>query len=233
MLIGYNKKEKLKLKNTKINMNGKNTTYTTSDNENDFTHYLYMFPSEHSGFRIISKDWVKNVRPANDKDYAELANTLFKEALGKLSPIENETKGYNKAYKELVKQFESIPDDEKRHIVEYYDFIGFIDFNEYPNYTLTFDNVRGLDAGKDYYITIGNSAEVYVLRKNEIDDEHYSVDILEWTGFGGGDDLFRVTYAKNLEDPFAFDHMNIKQITDFEMKSVMGDDDDYEEDEDE
>lgn len=230
MLIGYNKKEKLKLKNTKINMNGKNTTYTTSDNENDFTHYLYMFPSEHSGFRIISKDWVKNVRPADDKDYAELANTLFKEALGKLSPIENETKGYNKAYKELVKQFEAIPDDEKRHIVEYYDFIGFINFNEYPKYKLTFDNVGGLDAGKDYYITIGNSSEIFILRKNEIDDEKYSVDILEFDD----NENFRITYAKNLDNPFVFDNLNIEQITDFEMKSIMGDDDDeYEETEDE
>lgn len=228
MLIGYNKKEKLKLKNTKINMNGKNTTYTTSDNENDFTHYLYMFPSEHSGFKIISKDWVKNVRPADDKDYAELANTLFEEALQKLCSPE-ETKSYNKAYKELIKQFKAIPDDQKRQVVEYYNFIGFINFNEYPKYKLTFDNVGGLAAGKDYYVTIGNSSEIFILRKNEIDDEKYSVDILEWDD----NENFRITYAKNLDNPFVFDNLNIEQITDFEMKSIMGDDDEYEEDEDE
>ena len=227
MLIGISDNKKIKLKNTKINMNGKDTTYTTSDDENDFTHYLYMFPNEHSGFRIIHKDNVKKVRKADDKDYAELANTLFEDTLPRLCPPE-ETKGYNKAHKELIKQFKAIPDDKKRQIVEYYDLIGFIDFNEYPKYKLTFEMVRGLETGKDYYITIGNSSDIYVLRKNEIDDEKYSVDILEWD-----EPVFanNITYAKNLDNPFIFDNLNIEQITDFEMKEMMCDDYEYDEDE--
>jgi len=229
MLIGIdNNHKKIKLKNTKVNMKGKDTTYTMSDDENDFTHYLYMFPSEHSGFRIIHKDNVKKVRKADDKDYAELANELFEELLPRLCQSDV-TNGYKKAYKELIKQFEAIPDNEKRQIVELYSLTGILDFNEYPNYKLTFEMVRGLDVGKDYYINIGDSSEIFVLRKNEIDDEKYSVDILELED----DENFRVTYAKNLDNSFVFDNLNIKQITDFEMKSIMGDDDEYEEDEDE
>lgn len=227
MLIGISNNKKIKLKNTKVNMNGKDTTYTMSDDENDFTHYLYMFPSEHSGFRIIHKDNVKKVKHADDKDYAELANELFEELLPRLCQSDV-TKGYKKAYKELIKQFKTIPDNEKHQIVELYNLTGILDFNEYPKYKLTFDNVRGLDAGKDYYITIGDSSEIYVLRKNEIDDEKYSVDILEWED----NENFRIAYAKNLDNPFIFDNLNIEQITDFEMKTIIGGYE-YEEDEEE
>lgn len=227
MLIGISNNKKIKLKNTKINMNGKDTTYTMSDDENDFTHYLYMFPNEHSGFRIIHKDNVKKVRKADDKDYAELANELFEELLPMLCPPE-ETKGYKKAYKELIKQFEAIPDSEKSQIVELYNLNGIVDFTEYPKYKLTFEMVRELDAGKDYYINIGDSSEIFVLRKNEIDDEKYSVDILEWEE---NDANFRITYAKNLDSSFIFDNLNIKQITDFEMKSFNEEYDEEDEDE--
>lgn len=73
MLIGYSKKDnkKIRLKDYKANLNGKELTYTKSNDDNDFTHYLYMYPSKHHGFKIIHKSNVINVREATDKDLEE------------------------------------------------------------------------------------------------------------------------------------------------------------------
>ena len=59
-MIGIDKEsgEKIELKDYMYNIE---TDKIVTDENEEFTHYFYDNPNDHLGFKIIHKDWVKEV----------------------------------------------------------------------------------------------------------------------------------------------------------------------------